>query len=193
MPEDGNEEVVVLRKRAGLVRGQPLWKKALLALSLLVTLGGGVLWGLSAMEGGAAPTTSPSSGDWSRVPVGHSFLPSSAEIAHAAEERFEDWRARWGPTLVRFGISFAVGFMAGFAFRQFLKTLAILLAVGVVVLIGLSVTNVINIDLSEASTKYEGTLSWLGEQATRVKDTVIDHISATFAGVLGFVVGFLRR
>jgi uncharacterized membrane protein (Fun14 family) len=193
MSDDGTEEVVVVRRRPGLVRGQPLWKKLLLTVSLLVTLGGGVLWGLSAMEAKTQPTTAPSNGDWSRVPVGRSFLPSTAEISTAAAEQIEDWRAQWGPGLVRFGISFAVGFMAGFAFRQFLKTLAILLAVGVVALIGLSLTNVINIDLSEASTKYEGTLSWLGEQATRVKDTVISRVPATVAGVLGFVVGFLRR
>lgn len=193
MSDDGNNEVVVVRQRPGLVRGQPLWKKALLALALLVTLGGGVLWGLSAIEQGATPTTAPTAGDWSKVPVGRSFLPSSAELSHAAAEQIDDWRARWGPGLVRFGVSFAVGFMGGFAFRQFLKTLAILLAVGVVVLVGLSLTNVVHIDWSDATSRYEGTLNWLGEQATRLKDTVVARFPATVAGALGFVVGFLRR
>lgn len=193
MSDEASEQVVVVQKRLGLVRGQPLWKKLLLMVSLLVTLAGAVLWGLSAMQDGTQPTTAPSAGDWSKVPIGQSFLPSTSQISEAAAEQIEDWRAAWGPGLVRFGISFAVGFMGGFAFRQFLKTLAILLAVGVVALIGLSLTNVIDIDLSEAGTKYEGTLSWLGEQATRVKDAAISRVPATIAGVLGFVVGFLRR
>ena len=182
----------------GVVRGQPGWKKLLLTLSLLLVGGGAVLYGTSYFQGTAREQVIEREITMDATEAhrrGASFVGgSSGPVTVKIEETIPpDWKARYGPGLMQTGVSFIIGFVLGYAFRQFVKTLAILLAVGVVAVIGLAFFNVIHIDFSGMQTQYESALHWLSDQGSRLKDFVLSYIPSFSAGTLGAIVGFLRR
>jgi uncharacterized membrane protein (Fun14 family) len=184
--------------RVGVVRGQPAWKKILLTLSLILVGGGAVMYGTSYFQGTAKEqvverevTMEPSEAQQRGMSfVGGSRGPVTVKVEEIIPP---DWKARYGPWLMQTGVSFILGFVLGYAFRQFVKTLAILLALGVALTIGLSFFNVINIDFSGVQTQYESSLHWLSDQGSRLKDFVLSYIPSFSAGTVGAIVGFLRR
>ena len=68
-----------------------------------------------------------------------------------------------------------------------------LLLLGVVSMMLLSYFNIVNIDLSEARTKYASSIHWVQDQACKLKDVAQSHLPHSGAGAVGAFAGFRRR
>jgi len=97
------------------------------------------------------------------------------------------------PHATHIGVSFIVGFILGWAFRVFVKTMAMIAALATALFFGLSYFNVMNIDLSKAEKQYDSGKTWLVDQAGRLKDAVKTHLPSSGATFLGLFVGFRRK
>lgn len=109
------------------------------------------------------------------------------------ETPVDTWTA-WASTKgVRLGLSFLGGFALGYAFRTFLKTMAILTALAVTTTLLLSYFNVYNIDFSQVQEKWDSNSEWITTQATKLKDLVWTYLPSSTMAFIGFFVGMLRR
>jgi len=94
---------------------------------------------------------------------------------------------------MRMGLSLLIGFLLGFALRVFVRITVTLLVLGIGLLMLLSYFHVVNVDFSAEKTKYENTIHWAEDQATRVKDSALSHLPSSGGGALGAFAGFRRR
>ncbi len=97
------------------------------------------------------------------------------------------------PRAMRIGISVLAGFLLGWLFRAFIRTVAFFAVAAGGILMALSYFRVINIDFSSARGEYATAMHWLTDQGTRIKDIVIAHLPSTGGGSLGAFLGFRRR
>lgn len=97
------------------------------------------------------------------------------------------------PWAMRMGLSLLVGFLLGFALRVFVRITVTLLVLGIGLMMLLSYFHVVNVDFSAEKTKYENTVHWAEDQATRVKDSALSHLPSSGGGALGAFAGFRRR
>jgi uncharacterized membrane protein (Fun14 family) len=118
---------------------------------------------------------------------------SAGDDPDTAENRVETW-AEWFSTKgVRYGLSFLGAFALGYAFRAFVKTMAILTALAVTAILLLSYFNVYNIDFSQVQTQWDSNSEWITTQATKAKDFVWAYLPSSTVAFIGFFVGMLRR
>lgn len=118
---------------------------------------------------------------------------SASEDPGVRESEAETW-THWASTKgVRLGLSFLGGFALGYAFRTFLKTMAILTALAVTTTLLMSYFNVYNIDFSQVQEKWDSNSEWITTQATKLKDFVWTYLPSSTMAFVGFFVGMLRR
>lgn len=103
------------------------------------------------------------------------------------------WTGRLGGWMVKLGLSFAVGLVLGVFFRTFLKTMAVVTAVAVAGIVGLSYFEILPIDFTTMRANYDTAAGWIGGQAERIRDVAMAFLPSATAGGFGFFVGFLRR
>lgn len=115
-------------------------------------------------------------------------LDQATEKMKAAGHWFYEKTA---PHLARIGFGFFVAFILGYAFRQFIKTMASLAAI-VLVLAGVA-AYFGYIDLGKFRDNLTASTGWVSEQLTGAKDVILKFIGASLSGTFGFVIGFLRR
>jgi uncharacterized membrane protein (Fun14 family) len=180
----------------------PVWAVGLLILAIVVAAAGGVMWSLGEFNPPAAPqgdgrvTTLQRNGapNAGLVDSGSSSAsPAGPSLTEQAELKYHDWKARYGPTLVALGISFAGGFVVGTMFRTFIRTAAVLAAVFVVAVIALSFFGVIHLDFTAAQQRYAGAIDWLQGEGLKLWQLALKSIPSTAAGIVGVIVGFVRR
>ncbi len=97
------------------------------------------------------------------------------------------------PPAMRIGVSILAGFVLGWLFRAFIRTVAFFALLGAAVLGALSWFRVVNIDMSSAQGEYATAMHWLYAQATLLKHAVIAHLPSTGGGTLGAFLGLRRR
>ena len=90
-------------------------------------------------------------------------------------------------------MSVLAGFVLGWLFRAFLKTMAFFLMLAIAALAALSYFGVLNVDFTSAREHYASALHWLGDQSSRLKDLIISHLPSSGGGALGAFLGFRRR
>jgi uncharacterized membrane protein (Fun14 family) len=100
---------------------------------------------------------------------------------------------RLSPWASRVGFGFVGGFIIGWAFRAFIKTMAIVTAVGLAIFWGLTHFAVINVDFSGAEAKFKDSTSWVSEQAELLKERAMTLIPSSFSTVVGAFLGFRRK
>jgi uncharacterized membrane protein (Fun14 family) len=100
---------------------------------------------------------------------------------------------RLSPTAIRSGLGLIGGFIIGWAFRAFLKMMAMITFLVGAIFIGLSYFNVLNVDFSAAETKFKTSSEWVSDQASRAKDAAMSHIPGSAASVVGMWLGFRRK
>jgi uncharacterized membrane protein (Fun14 family) len=101
--------------------------------------------------------------------------------------------ARLSPNATRIGGSVVAGFVLGWIFRAFVKTMAFFALLAGAALMALSYFGVINVDLSSAREHYASVMHWLSDQGMRLKDVVIAHLPSSSGGAVGAYLGFRRR
>jgi uncharacterized membrane protein (Fun14 family) len=105
----------------------------------------------------------------------------------------ETWTAWFGRHGVRIGLTFLGAFAIGYAFRTFIKTMAILSALAVSVMVALSYFNVFNVDLTAVEQSWQTHGEWVTTQATRLKDALWAYLPSSTTAFVGFFVGMLRK
>jgi uncharacterized membrane protein (Fun14 family) len=165
------------------------WK--LLTLFLII---GSIGAGLYAYAAVVQPVTPAVSTPESGPPGGASgFLSAEPAAAPAAAPGTDSWTGWAGAKGTALGFGFVGGFVIGFVFRAFLKFMAGVTFVVVGGLALLSYFNVLNIDLTAARTAYESNAHWLTDQATRLKDVVLNYLPSSTTGAAGVFFGLRRR
>jgi uncharacterized membrane protein (Fun14 family) len=100
------------------------------------------------------------------------------------------------PHATKVGLSVVLGFIVGWFFRAFLKTMAFL---GILVVGGLwalshfGILNLSDANLDALKQHSAEATSWLQEHATHLKELAISHLPSTGGGAFGAFLGFRRR
>jgi uncharacterized membrane protein (Fun14 family) len=102
-------------------------------------------------------------------------------------------KSTWSGTSTKVGAGFLLGFIVGWIFRFFLKTMALLTGAGALILGGLSCFNVVNVDLTTTKTEYDNAMAWVKDQGERLTHVIYDKMNATVPTGLGAFFGFRRR
>ena len=173
------------------LRIMPAWHKGVILLGGLLAILGTV-GQIVAKTGGDAKvhvtTNAPSSSN--------SFAGGSSSAQSDPTPQPVGSLAQLSPHATRIGLSVVLGFVIGWFFRAFVKTMAFL-----TVLVGggiwlLSHYNILHIGQDNLETLKEKSgeaASWLGAQASHFKDIAIAHLPSSGGGALGAFMGFRRR
>jgi uncharacterized membrane protein (Fun14 family) len=95
------------------------------------------------------------------------------------------------PHTAKAAASFIGAFAVGYAFRKFVKTMAILTGV---VLAGVAALTYFDIvDLSSVKLGVERSAGWATKVATHAKDYVMTWFPSTVTSFVGFAAGFMKR
>lgn len=111
-------------------------------------------------------------------------------VGQTPVETWTEWASTHG---IKLGMSFLGAFVIGYAFRTFVKTMAILAALSVTTILLLSYFNVFNVDFSHVQQQWDSNSQWITAQAKKVKDVVWSHLPSSTAAFAGLFVGMLRR
>lgn len=174
------------------------WKKLLLVLSIVVAILGvvgttiGYVRGRSPERVQAQQTVesirSSAAPGASLTPDQQARLDQATAQVRAAGHWFYEKTA---PHLAKIGFGFFIGFVLGFMTRQFLKTMAVLTAV--VLVVGGVASYLGYLDLSHLRENLTQSTGWLTDQLAGAKELVLSFIGASLSGTIGFVIGFTRR
>lgn len=126
------------------------------------------------------------------APPGQLPPPESSNPANSAEPPSTFIQSQ-SPWMTQIGLSFVGGFILGWAFRVFIKTMAIVTFLGVALLVGLSYFHVINVDFSAAREKYADSITWITDQAGKLRDVAVTYFPSTGTSMAGLAVGFKKK
>jgi uncharacterized membrane protein (Fun14 family) len=182
----------------------PRWHKLVLLVGVGLAIAGGIGWMTSraASDNGTRVTsTSTSTSTPVQAPPGASkFIGSDTPPAADTTSTTTTIReepptliGRLSPNATRIGGSVVAGFVFGWIFRAFLKTVTFFVLLAGAALLALSYFGVINVDLSSAREHYASALHWLTDQSARLKDVMLAHLPSSGGGALGAFLGFRRR
>ena len=196
------------------VATMPRWHKFVLAIGVALLVAGGVGWVMT-RNGPATVTTTttvvePKTGAQRSVTgipknssgfVGSNSSGTSADPTPSPRTVTtttpapapDGWIAKLSPETTRVGGSVVAGFVVGWLFRTFLKTMAFLALLAVGGLFALSYFGVINVDMTAVREGSASAAHWLTSQADRLKDVIVAHLPSAGGGTLGAFLGFRRR
>ena len=168
----------------------PRWHKTVLMLATVLAIAG--LVGQVSTKFSPATTTLPKS---SPGPAGasHAFTPSDSPQDSSRTPISPTLAQRLSPSMMHIGLGLLGGFIVGWAFRAFIKMMALITLAGVVILTLLSYFNVLNVDLTAAENQFRSSTSWVSDQASRLKDVALAHIPGSASTFAGMFLGFRRK
>lgn len=100
---------------------------------------------------------------------------------------------RIAPWATRLGIGFIGGFIIGWAFRAFLKTMAIVTVAAAGLFWALNHFNILDLDIASAESSFNASTGWLAERAEALKDRAMTLVPSSFSSLFGMFLGFRRR
>jgi uncharacterized membrane protein (Fun14 family) len=138
--------------------------------------------------GGAVGTSAPRSSAFAGSPTadGTSVATQPAPPPPTLYERLSPWASR-------VGVGFVGGFVIGWAFRAFLKTMALVAAAGAALIWGLAHFNVLHLDADAAEARFKTGTSWVSTKAEQLKDGAMALIPSSASSVFGMFLGFRRK
>lgn len=176
------------RENGGESTGSPLWLKALVAVSVLLMIGGVVL---GVMGGGADPAPALESGDPSALV--NSFGASDGSSPDAGDgSGGEDWMNQWSPTIFRLGFSFFVGFAVAYAVRTFIKLSIVAVGFMLLLLFGLQYAGIIEVHWGRVADHYDSFGSWFSAQFSSLSSFIAGELPSAASVTAGLVLGFRR-
>jgi uncharacterized membrane protein (Fun14 family) len=207
MSADSNESVransVPVRFFAH-VSAMPVWQKVVLVVAILLACLGGSAWAMSHFNGGTKSTTvTTTTANPGATPAvgGSKFIDDRGTAAPAAssttttteEKKPQTLIEEFSPATTRMGVSVVAGFVFGWLFRAFLKTMTFFALIVAALLAGLSYFGILNVDFSAAREHYASAVHWLTDQGERLKAVLMSHLPSSGGGALGAYMGFRRR
>jgi len=186
---------------AAHVATMPRWHKLILLLGVVLAIAGGIGWMMSRTTSDTgtrvttvtAPNAPTAPAGSSRFIDGRNTPADSTTTMTVTQVEPPSLVARLSPNATRIGGSVVAGFVLGWIFRAFLKTMAFFALLAGAALMALSYFGVINVDLSSAREHYASVMHWLSDQGMRLKDVVIAHLPSSSGGAVGAYLGFRRR
>jgi uncharacterized membrane protein (Fun14 family) len=177
----------------------PLWHKAVILLA-----------GLAALIGTAGQlATSPVVEKHVAHVTGNDISPPANSRGFASDAPSADRTAATdspapspslftsaSPHAKRVGLSIVLGFVIGWFFRAFVKTMALLLLVvggGLWLLAHFNIFHLSDTNIDELRTRSTTAAGWLTTQASHLKDLAIAHLPSTGGGAFGAFLGIRRR
>lgn len=180
----------LVRKFADHVRGMPAWHKRVLWLSIGLTVLGAAAQTVGYFRSARSTTLSPAG----EAPEGSRSVVATDNPPTALPDKESATWSQWlSQTATKVGVSFVAGFVIGWIFRAFIKTMLLVSVLGVGVLVALSYFGVPNVDFSNAREKYESGMSWVSGQAGKIKDAAMGHIPSAVPAIFGAFVGMRRK
>jgi uncharacterized membrane protein (Fun14 family) len=173
----------------------PSWHKYVLMVAMAFAAVGGMGRVRQLMGTGPIPASTPAqtpapqntSGSTSRNNFANAPTPGNAE---ATDANAVPWYL--SPRFLSIGGSVLGGFVVGWLMRVFVKMTALIgLTLGALIA-GLSYFHVMNVDFTSMQQHYNSDVSWLGDQASRLKDVAIGYLPVHTGGLFGMFMGFRR-
>lgn len=158
-------------------------------ISLVLGVVGLAGWGLSSLS----PATNQTPDVQITQPASGSGFVNTTEAKAEFEKIKESWTEWFSKHGAKLGFGFAGGFAIGFAFRTFIKTMATLTTLAVIVFGALSYFKVLNVDMSSVQKAWESNSEWLMTQAGKLKDVAISHLPSSSTGFAGMFFGMKRK
>ncbi len=124
---------------------------------------------------------------------GISFVAAGVSETSSPELDEDPWSKWMSQKGFKIGISFIGGFIIGFIFRTFVKTMLFFTVCVVGILGALSYFQVVNIDFSHAEQAWNSNSEWIMTQATKLKDMVWQYLPSSTTGTIGAFVGARRK
>ena len=177
----------------------PAWHKMVILLGGLLAVGGTVgRMAASANPSGGAHVSTPSGPP---PPVGSSGFAADAPASTSTPANVEVDEpsgpvGRVSPHMQRVGLSVVLGFVLGWFFRAFIKTMALLTVIvggGVWLLSHFNILHLSDANLDQIKDRTADTAGWLGAKATYYKDLAVAHLPSSTAGTFGAFLGLRRR
>ncbi|MCB9841045.1 MAG: hypothetical protein H6809_05290 [Phycisphaeraceae bacterium] len=211
------------RDRTGKRKPRPIpfWQWALLAVSVVLMLGGGAAWAYSAFtKHDAGPVASgnepPSDGNGttgsgtggsslgdgltSGFAPGGPALPgttgstgSQTAGGEAGGEAEDRPIDLYSPAVFRLGFSFFAGFAMAYALRQFVKITIATLGVVLLGLFGLQYAGLIQVDWGLLEGKFDAAAAFLREQTESFTAFVRGYLPSSASAATGAFLGFRRK
>ena len=130
-----------------------------------------------------------------QVPSGMSLTAQQQATLDDAKQRVSQ-AGHWfydktAPTLWRVGIGFVVFFVLGFMARTFVKTVAFFAAA--ILCIATAAAYFGYVDLGHFRANLTSWTGWAMDQMNGLKDLIVKSVGISLSGVVGFVIGFLRK
>jgi uncharacterized membrane protein (Fun14 family) len=124
-----------------------------------------------------------------------SLTPDQAEQLQSAQQTQRQYTGflydSLSPHTWRAGLSFIGAFVLGFAFRQFVKTTALIVGIALAAVAALTYFDIV--DLSSVRSGVEKSSAWLTKIGTYAKDVVMAWFPSTVTSFAGFFLGFMKR
>lgn len=185
----------VVRQFGAHLLEMPRWHKTVLVLALAATAIG--LLRQTARRIGAEESPPPAGQAPNANPPATPHTPGSgfvhSDAPPTAAPANPPAAAEPSPWLSRAGISLIAGFVIGWLFRAFVKTMAILTAAVAALFVLLSYANVMNVDLTTAHRESDTAAAWVSDQGSRLAHGLANHLPSSTSGALGMFMGFRRR
>jgi uncharacterized membrane protein (Fun14 family) len=187
---------------AAHVATMPRWHKMVLLLGVVLAIAGGIGWlttrvasdtGTRVTTVNTPPTAQTPAGSSGFVDGRNAPADTTTTTTVVTQTEPPSLVARLSPNATRIGGSVVAGFVLGWIFRAFVKTMAFFALLAGAALMALSYFGVINVDLSSAREHYASVMHWLSDQGMRLKDVVIAHLPSSSGGAVGAYLGFRRR
>jgi uncharacterized membrane protein (Fun14 family) len=96
------------------------------------------------------------------------------------------------PRFLSIGASVVGGFVIGWLMRIFVKTTILIGALFAATMGVLTHFHVMNVDFTSVQQQYSGDVSWLTDQASRLKDVAVAYLPVHAGGLFGMFLGFRR-
>lgn len=195
------ETVVVVRRSLPSRIARNFWRlswgtKLVLTLALLA----GIVGVVGSVAGAVRPeppaqAQAQTTVEQLQVPAGQSLTTQQQVKLDEAKAQVSEY-AHWfydktAPTLWRVGLGFVMAFILGYIARTFVKTVAFFAAA--VLCLATAAAYFGFVDLAQYRNSFTQSTGWAMDQANGFKDLLMKSASASLSGVIGFVVGFLRK
>lgn len=178
----------------------PRWHKLVLLVGVGLAIAGGIGWMTSRAASDSGTRVISTSTPVQAPPGTSKFIGSDTPPAAdttttntTIREEPPTLIGRLSPNATRIGGSVVAGFVFGWFFRAFLKTVTFFALLAGAALMALSYFGVINVDFSSAREHYGSAVHWLSDQGARLKDVLLAHLPSSSGGALGAFLGFRRR
>lgn len=97
------------------------------------------------------------------------------------------------PAAAQIGASYLGGFLIGWAFRRFLRTAAMLVAIVLACMAAMKATGWIDVDWNALEAQITGTIQWLHGEAQGFKNVVTGFLPSAGAAGAGSFFGFRKK